>query len=288
MIAPAVAASFGFLDEAAKREIRRACFKAVCIPGYQVPYASREMPIARGFGTGGLQITLSLIGPDEVLKVFDQGADDSVNAAGLRTFIAGACPGIRTTTAVARATLLQTRHRVPERPLHDGQILVLQVPYPDPLQIIEGSEARRRAMHAEGDYARLWVKLYEDVVRFREVTLSNRYPARVEGRYIIDPSPIPRWDLPKLHQARGLHLFGAGREKKIYAVPPFTTVDPLSFEDVPFRIEDFRDADGRRHICARCGCDDSYLDELPLPDGGRRWQCNDSDWCAQRRGEGEP
>ncbi|MEO0838551.1 MAG: alpha-D-ribose 1-methylphosphonate 5-phosphate C-P-lyase PhnJ, partial [Cyanobacteria bacterium J06643_5] len=43
---------FGFLDSFAKKEIRRTLFKAVSIPGYQVPYSSREMPIARGFGTG--------------------------------------------------------------------------------------------------------------------------------------------------------------------------------------------------------------------------------------------
>ncbi|HWR91493.1 MAG TPA: alpha-D-ribose 1-methylphosphonate 5-phosphate C-P-lyase PhnJ, partial [Desulfobacterales bacterium] len=34
--------------------------KAVAIPGCQVPFGSREMPIARGWGTGGLQLTLSL------------------------------------------------------------------------------------------------------------------------------------------------------------------------------------------------------------------------------------
>ena len=44
-------------------------------PGYQVPFGSRDMPIARGWGTGGLQLTLSLIGPDDILKVIDQGAD---------------------------------------------------------------------------------------------------------------------------------------------------------------------------------------------------------------------
>ena len=71
---------FAFLDEDAKRELRRTIFKAVCIPGHQVPYASREMPIARGFGTGGMQLTLALLGPDDTCKVIDQGADDSVNA----------------------------------------------------------------------------------------------------------------------------------------------------------------------------------------------------------------
>jgi alpha-D-ribose 1-methylphosphonate 5-phosphate C-P lyase len=80
--------SYGFLDEFAKRELRRRMLKAIAIPGYQVPYASRELPIARGWGTGGLQVTLSLAGPRDTVKVIDQGADDSVNAANLRRFIA--------------------------------------------------------------------------------------------------------------------------------------------------------------------------------------------------------
>ena len=54
--------NYAFFDEASKREIRRAIVKGVSIPGYQVPFASREMPIGRGWGTGGLQVTLSLIG----------------------------------------------------------------------------------------------------------------------------------------------------------------------------------------------------------------------------------
>ncbi len=52
----------GILDEGAKREIRRAVLTAVCVPGYQVPFGSREMPVARGWGSGGLQVTLSVIG----------------------------------------------------------------------------------------------------------------------------------------------------------------------------------------------------------------------------------
>jgi alpha-D-ribose 1-methylphosphonate 5-phosphate C-P lyase len=275
---------FGFLDAFAVREIRRATLKALAIPGYQVPYASREMPIARGFGTGGLQLTLSLAMPGDVLKVIDQGSDDSVNAVNLRGFIAATCPGVATSTRTAAATLIQTRHRVPEHPLAPGQLMVYQVPLPDPLQIVEPAESRRRLMHAEVDYARLWVRLYEDVVRYREVAISNRYPARVAGRYVIDPSPIPRWDLPRLDQSPVPHLFGAGREKKIYAVPPWTPVEPLAFDDLPFQVERFLGPDGRRLACARCRAEDTYLDELPLPGGGRRWQCNDQDRCAERLG----
>ena len=45
--------NFAYLDEQTKRMIRRAILKAVAIPGYQVPFASREMPMPYGWGTGG-------------------------------------------------------------------------------------------------------------------------------------------------------------------------------------------------------------------------------------------
>ena len=277
--------NFGFLDEYAKKEVRRAILKAVSIPGYQVPYASREMPMGRGFGTGGLQLTLSLIGPGEVLKVIDQGSDDSVNAVNLRQFIEMTCPGVSTTTRTAEATLIQSRHRIPERPLTGDQIIVLQVPYPDALVVVEPSEDKRKIMHGEADYSRLLVKLYEDIVQFDEITISHRYPTRINGHYVIDPSPIPRWDVPKLHHSRSLALFGAGREKKIYAVPPHTDAEPLVFTDVPFRVEDFRDGEGRRRACERCGCADSFLDEFVDGSGEKVYQCSDSDWCDERLAE---
>ena len=130
----------------------------------------------------------------------------------------------------------------------DEQILVLQVPYPEALREVEPSEMETRRMHAEADYSRMWLYLYEDIVKYGEITISYRYPVTVNGRYITDPSPIPRWDVPKLHMADTLFLFGAGREKRIYAIPPHTTVEPLEFEDHAFRTENFS---GKR--CARCG-----------------------------------
>lgn len=279
----ASAYNFGFLDEYAKKEVRRAVLKAIAIPGYQVPYASREMPMGRGFGTGGLQLTLSLIGPDETVKVIDQGSDDSVNAVNLRQFIEMTCPGVSTTTRTPEATLIQSRHRIPERPLTRRQIIVLQVPYPDPLVVVEPSEDKRKTMHGEADYSRLLVKLYEDIVKFDEITISHRYPTRINGHYVIDPSPIPRWDVPKLHDSAALILFGAGREKKIYAVPPHTRAEPLAFDDVPFRIEDFRDETGGRRACSRCGCTTSFLDEFVSDAGGKTYQCSDSDWCDEQQ-----
>jgi len=108
--------NFAYLDEQTKRMIRRALLKAVAIPGHQVPFGSREMPLPYGWGTGGIQVTASVLGKGDVLKVIDQGADDTTNAVSIRRFFARTA-GVRTTTRTADATLIQTRHRIPEKPL---------------------------------------------------------------------------------------------------------------------------------------------------------------------------
>lgn len=274
---------FAFLDEYAKREVRRSILKAIAIPGYQVPYSSREMPMTRGFGTGGLQITLSIIGVEDTIKVIDQGSDDSVNAVNIRNFVADTCPAIQLSKDTSESSIIQTRHRIPEIPMKKWQTLVLQVPYPDPLVVVEANEKKRKIMHGEADYASLWVKLYEDIVRFREISISHRYPTRIFKHYIIDPSPIPRFDLPKLHQAEFLSIFGAGREKKIYAVPPYTDAIPLAFEDIVFRIERFEDASGNPIPCCNCGCTNSYMERNYLSDGTAVYQCSDTDFCSRHR-----
>ena len=55
--------NFAYLDEQTKRMIRRAILKGVAIPGYQVPFASREMPMPYGWGTGGIQVTAACLVP---------------------------------------------------------------------------------------------------------------------------------------------------------------------------------------------------------------------------------
>src|SRR5829696_852258 len=89
--------NFAYLDEGTKRMIRRAILKGVAIPGYQVPFASREMPMPYGWGTGGVQVTAAILGPHDVLKVIDQGSDDTTNAVSIRHFFETTA-GIETTT----------------------------------------------------------------------------------------------------------------------------------------------------------------------------------------------
>jgi alpha-D-ribose 1-methylphosphonate 5-phosphate C-P lyase len=266
--------NFAFIDEGVKKEVRRSLLKAVALPGHQVPFASPELPIARGWGTGGLQVTMSIIGPSDVLKIIDQGCDGSVNAVNLRKLLV-ATTNVRTTFDSREATVLQSRHRLPEIPLRADQIAVLQVPLPEPLRLVEPSEVETRRMHSEGDYARMWVSLYEDVVQNGSISLTSGYPVRVNDSYIMSPSPLPRWDLPLLHESEHLTLLGAGREKRVYAVPPHTSVHPLEFEDMPFTVENFSGM-----TCARCGSSGTFLDEIYDEKSNQASRvCSDSGFC---------
>ena len=273
--------NFGFLDERTKKSIRRAMLKAVAIPGYQVPFGSREMPFAYGWGTGGVQVTASIIGRSDVLKVIDQGADDTTNAVNIRRFFARTT-GVTTTEKTAQASIIQTRHRIPERPLTEAQIIVYQVPMPEPMFRLEPSRRETITMHALAEYGLMNVKLYEDIAQLGAISKTYDYPVLVNERYLTSPSPIPKFDNPKMHMNPALQLFGAGREKRIYAIPPYTAVRSLDFEDHPFEVQKWE------HACALCGASDSFLDEMIVDDeGSRLFVCSDSDFCGERRDAGD-
>jgi alpha-D-ribose 1-methylphosphonate 5-phosphate C-P lyase len=273
--------TFAYLDEQTKRAIRRALLKAVAIPGYQVPFSSREMPMPYGWGTGGVQVTAACLMPEDVLKVIDQGADDTTNAVSIRKFFQKVA-NVAVTESTRAATLIQTRHRIPETPLTAGQIQVYQVPIPEPLRFLEPRETETRKMHALAEYGLMHVRLYEDIARHGAITRAYAYPVRVEGRYVMDPSPIPKFDNPKLHMSPALQLFGAGREQRIYALPPFTDVRSLDFDDYPF------EATKAGHDCALCGDANSYLDEVIMDDAGTRmYVCSDTDHCRTRCDAGQ-
>jgi alpha-D-ribose 1-methylphosphonate 5-phosphate C-P lyase len=271
--------NFAYLNEQTKRMIRRALLKAVAIPGYQVPFASREMPMPYGWGTGGVQVTAAVMTPDDTLKVIDQGADDTTNAVSIRRFFEKTA-AVATTEKTEDATIIQTRHRIPETPLTEDQILVFQVPIPEPLRFLEPRETETRKMHALEEYGVMHVKLYEDIARYGRIATTYAYPAKVADRYVFDPSPIPKFDNPKLDDCAALQLFGAGREKRIYAIPPYTKVKSLDFEDHPFDIQKWDEP------CSICGSRDSFLDEILTDDkGGRIYVCSDTDHCQKQQAE---
>jgi len=268
--------NFAYLDEQTKRMIRRAILKGLAIPGYQVPFASREMPMPYGWGTGGVQVSAATLTPNDTLKVIDQGADDTTNAISIRKFFQKTA-NVEVTEFTKDATVIQTRHRIPETNLSDEQILVYQVPIPEPLRFLEPSEPETRKMHALEEYGLMHVKLYEDISKHGAIATSYAYPVKVEGRYVMDPSPIPKFDNPKMEMS-AIQLFGAGREQRIYALPPYTKVVSLDFEDYPF------EASKAEHSCELCGSHNSYLDEVIVDDtGGRIFVCSDTDYCSSQQ-----
>jgi alpha-D-ribose 1-methylphosphonate 5-phosphate C-P lyase len=98
---------------------------------------------------------------------------------------------------------------------------------------------------------------------------------------LMSPSPIPKFDNPKMEANPAIQLFGAGREKRIYAIPPYTQVKSLDFDDHPFKIQAWKEC------CALCGAQNSYLDEVILDDkGGKMFVCSDSNFCEHRREKG--
>jgi alpha-D-ribose 1-methylphosphonate 5-phosphate C-P lyase len=188
------------------------------------------------------------------------------------------CNGPQHRRPRGEATIIQTRHRIPEQPLTEGQILVFQVPIPEPLRFLEPRETETRKMHELEEYGLMHIKLYEDIARHGQIATSYAYPVKVEGRYVMDPSPIPKFDNPKLNGSAALMLFGAGREQRIYALPPHSQAISLDFEDHPFQ------ASKADHACTLCGSDTSYLDEVITDDrGGRMFVCSDTDFCRGRR-----
>jgi alpha-D-ribose 1-methylphosphonate 5-phosphate C-P lyase len=268
--------NYAFIDEATKKEIRRKLLKAVCIPGYQVPYSSPEMPIARGWGTGGLHVTLAIIGKKDVFKIIDQGNDESVNACNLRDFVQAATD-CKVTFDACQASIIQTRHRITEEKLTEKQIMIFQVPQPEPLRSVERYEKKTREMHAEMNYAKMWISLYEAFVKYGAIMHGAGYPVMVNGRYVMSPSPIPRWDVPNLHQSDCLCLFGAGREKRLYAIPPHTEVKALEFDDVKFEIEKFLGTP-----CEATQEEIAFLDEIYEEDGEKKYLINDSNYLDKR------
>lgn len=269
------ATPYAYLDERSKREIRRGLLKALALPGRQVPFASREMPVARGWGSGGLQVTLSLVGPADAVKVIDQGDDASLNAIAMRDLVARTA-GARTTTRTREATIIQSRHRIPELELRGDQLLVLQVPHPEPLRRVVGDPEAAARLHAEGDITPAWVELYDDEVRHGGPLGGADHPVLVDGESLMSPSPVPRHDVLTMDRRPHPILLGAGRLARLTAVPPFTSVRPLAFADRPLAPEHARGP------CDRCASTTSYRVE---PERGRGvWRCTDVDACLERRG----
>ncbi len=267
--------NYAYLDPKSKRALRRAMLKALALPGRQVPFIVPEMPIAYGWGVGGMAVTAALLAPEDCLKVVDHGSDDTVNAINIKDFFVKTAD-VATTEDSPAASIIQTRQRVPEAPLREGQILVYQVPRPDPLRgfIQDGHEARTR--HAAHDYGIIYTKLFEQWLMKGQTSLGYDHPMIVEQGVMMSPSPVPAQDNARISGNPAIQIFGAARERRIYALPAYTSAQSLCFDDLGFS------ATAPQGACEICGSTTAYLDNLGSL-SQPRWICSDSECCKQRQ-----
>lgn len=80
-------------------------------------------------------------------------------------------------------------------------------------------------------------------------------------------------------------ILSAGREKRIFAVPPYTKVEPLVFSDVPYKVEEHAEL-----TCSRTGTKGFFMSEIPQDDGSSAFEVSDSEWGVKiiRKDDGEP
>ncbi len=135
-------------------------------------------------------------------------------------------------------------------------------------------------MHALEDYGLMHVKLYEDIAR---TATSPNLRLSGQGRWPLRDGSVADAEVrqPQMNGCAALQLFGAGARSAYNALPPYTRVESLDFDDHPFERTSIHGA--VRTLRSK----DVYLDEVVTDDkGGRMFVCSDTDHCESQRARG--
>lgn len=251
-------------------------FKVVVIFGYQVLFGGCEMLMFYGWGIGGIQLIVSVIGENDVLKVIDQGVDDIINVVLICQFFKCVI-GVVIIECIEDVILIQICYWILEMLLVEDQILIYQVLILELLCFIELCEIEICIMYVLEEYGVMQVKLYEDIVCFGYIVIIYVYLVKVNGCYVMDFLLILKFDNLKMYMMLVLQLFGVGCEKWIYVVLFYILVESFDFDDYFFIVQEWDE------FCVICGLCYSYFDEVVLDDSGQ-WMfvCFDIDYCCQQ------
>ncbi len=138
---------------------------------------------------------------------------------------------------------------------------------------------KQNSIMRKKEYTGAWLLLFEQIMKYGSMTTGADHPVMVNDRYVMAPSQFLNLIIQKCIKANRSFFLGAGREKKIYAVPPYTSIVSLDFEDYPFEAEQFH---GK--TCALCGAEHVFLDEIiHEEDGSVSYQCNDTSYCLKKK-----
>ncbi len=129
--------------------------------------------------------------PGRHLQGHRPGSDASINACSIRDFVQSMTAAGRHSTP-PKPPSSKPGTASPKRRSPTNRSSSSRSPS-EPLRAVDAYEYRTRQMHGEADYAKMWVSLYEQFVRHGDIMLGAGYPVKVNGRYIMATSPIPRW-----------------------------------------------------------------------------------------------
>ncbi len=259
-----------------------ACSKPSRFPGHQIPFRSREMPMSYGWGTGGIQVTSSIIGLDDTLKVIDQGADDTTNAVNIR--------------AVLPQDVRHPHHDPhgrsddrPDAPPDPGNAAArranprLSSADARTAARLEPSEAKtKQDARARGVRSACILRLYEDIATYGRIATAYDYPVLVHGRYVMSPEPDPA--LRQSQASTRNPGTAALRCRAGKAAVCRAAVHPgrKLCRSTIIRSSAKRGS-GLASFVLRAN---SYLDEVVVGDRGERiWICSDTDFCAEDRSQ---
>ncbi len=212
--------------------------KAVAVPGYQVPFGGREMPLPYGWGTGGIQVTAAIIGRDDTAEG-DRPGRRRHDQCRLDPPLLRAC-GLTSPRPRTRKKRPSSRRAIacPRRPSKDGQILVFQVPIPEPLRMLEPRETETRTLHALSEYGVMQVSLYESIARHGRIAKTYNYPVHGERALHHEPLADPEVRQPQARpQRRRCSSTAPAARSASMPCRRYTPVKSLDFDDHPFEIE---------------------------------------------------
>ena len=159
------------------------------------------MPLPYGWGTGGIQLTASANRSGRTCSRSSTKGQRRHHQRGLHQEVFPADHrGARLPRRTGEATLIQTRHRIPETPLRtEDQTIILPGAHPRaPALAGAPGDGDTRSSTPCPSTELMYVKLYEDITRHGRIATGFDYPAMVADRYLMSPSPIPKFDNPKL------------------------------------------------------------------------------------------
>ena len=217
--------NFAYLDEQTKRMIRRAMLKAVAdprLPGALRLAARCPCPMA------GAPAACRSPPRSSVGTTCSRSSTRARTTPPMRSTSGASSPAPpvwRRPRAPAKPPSSRPATAFPRTPLTEEQILVYQVPMPEPLSAPGAARSETASCTRWREYGLMHVKLYEDIARYGHIATCLRLSG--DGQRALPDVALAD---PEVRQPQAAHEPGAATvsapaaRSALYAIPPYTPV----------------------------------------------------------------